>query len=84
MWGQSEISYYCFCAWCESRELGGFEIFLCNHIDRNLLLKQSRIRILSNINDGAPLRKQSAALTRLTVSARKLDHRPPTGFQMRI
>ena len=43
MWGQPKISSCCLCVWCKSKELGG--------------LGRASFRILSNINDGATLRK---------------------------
>ena len=42
-------------------------------------------RILPNINDGAPVQKRlNNGLNTMFVSAEKLHHRPPIGFQMRI
>ena len=65
-WGQSKISSYCFCFWCEPRESGGkgSSRFPCvtpvveNSLDRVIL------GIPSNIKDGAPVRKQPKGLTR--------------------
>ena len=45
------------------RSQGEFKILLCSPSGGNLLLRQSRIRILLNIGDGALLRKQPTALT---------------------
>ena len=67
MWGQPMISSCSLCVRCESRELGGEagEFKTVNTSGRELLhrlsfsyrklLDKVAFRILSNINDGAPL-----------------------------
>ena len=67
MWGQSKISSYCFCVWCKSRELGsrGSSRFSCvTPVLETFYSDRVVFRILTNINDGALLQKQSMALTR--------------------
>ena len=67
MWGQSKISSYCFCVWCKSRELGsrGSSRFPCvTPVLETFYSDRVVFRILTNINDGALLQKQSMALTR--------------------
>ena len=65
-WGQCKFSFYCSCVWCESRKSGGkgSSRFPCV----NPMVETSSHRVTfrnpSNINDGAPLRKQSTGLTR--------------------
>ena len=66
-WGQSKISSYCvFCLWCKSRELGGRGSSRFPSVTPIVETSSGRntFRILSNINDGAPLRKQTTDLTR--------------------
>ena len=66
-WGQSKISCSCICVWCESRELGRRRSsrFLCiTRVVESFFSDRVTFRIPSNINDGAPLEKQSTALTR--------------------
>ena len=77
-WGQSKISPYCFCVWCESKEFGsrGSSRFPCVTAVLETSSDRVRFRISSNINGGDPLRKQPTGLTHLLL--------PPTGFQMQI
>ena len=66
-WGHSKISYSCVCVWCESGELGcnRSSIFPCvTPVVETFSSDKATFRIPSNINDGAPLRKQPTALTR--------------------
>ena len=63
---QSEISSYCFCVWCESRELGGrvSSRYPCvTRLVKTFSPDRVALRTLSNIHDGTPLRKQPTALT---------------------
>ena len=86
MWGQSKISYSCIRVWCVSEELGHRRSsrFPCvTPVVKTFPSDQVTFRILSNINDRAPLRKQPAALTRW-LFGKKLHHRPPTEFQIGI
>ena len=74
--GESKISSSCFCVWCKSKELGGWgspglpclnqvgKSFVRPTSNYNKLLGRVAFRILSNIHDGALLRKQPTALTR--------------------
>ena len=73
MWGKPKISFCCLCVWCKSKELGGkggggwgeYKILNTNggkllrrfSSSYRKLLDRVAFRILSNINDGAPLRK---------------------------
>ena len=87
MWGHSNISSYCSCVWCESRESGGIvsSKFLCITPVAENSSEKVTFRILPNINDGAPVQKRlNNGLNTLFVSTEKLHHRPPIGFQMRI
>ena len=84
---QYNISSYCSCVWCESRESRsrGSLRFPC--VTQMVETSSHRVtfRNPSNIKDGDPLRKQSTGLTNLfTVSAEKLHHRPLALFQIWI
>ena len=73
MWGKPKISFCCLRVWCKSKELGGKgeggwgECKILNTNGGKLLrrfsssyrklLDRVAFSILSNINDGAPLRK---------------------------
>ena len=67
MWGQPKISSCCLCVWCKSKELGGrgstrsptsmVESFSVDFLPAIESYWTVAFRILSNINDGAPLRK---------------------------
>ena len=59
--GQSKVSSYCLCIWCESRELGsrGSSRFSCV----TPVVEAFSFRILANISDGVPLQKQPMTLT---------------------
>ena len=59
MWDQSKISSYCFCVWCESRELGGrgSSRFPCIVPVVETSSDRVTFAILPNINDGAPRQK---------------------------
>ena len=63
-WSQSKISLL-FCVWFESRELGsrGSSRFFCVTPVVETFSDRVTFRILPNISDGAPLRKQPAVLT---------------------
>ena len=57
----------CICVWCESGELGrrrSSRIPCVTRVMETFPLDRVTFRISSNINDGAPLRKQPTALTR--------------------
>ena len=64
-WGQYKISSYSFCVWCESRKSGGIESsrFSCVISVVGTASDRLTFRIPSNMNDGAPLRKQPMSLT---------------------
>ena len=65
-WGQSKILYSCICVWCESGKLGRRRSsrFPCvTVVVETFSSDRVTFRIPSNINDGAPLRKQSTTLT---------------------
>ena len=66
IWCQSKISTYCFCVWCELRELGGGGSSRFPCVTPVVETSSGRVafRIPSNINDGAPLQKQPTGLTR--------------------
>ena len=83
-WGQPKISSYCFCVWCESRELGGrgSSRFPC----ATPVVETCK---LSHVNSVRYQRRSSSAktangLNMFTASAKKLHRRHPTRFQMRI
>ena len=67
MWGQPKTSSCCLCVWCKSKELGGrgstrsptsmVESFSVDFLPAIESYWTVAFRILSNINDGAPLRK---------------------------
>ena len=65
-WGHSKISCSCFCVWCESRELGSRECSRFHLVFPVAKISSDRVtlKILSNINDGAPLQKQLMRLRR--------------------
>ena len=65
--GQSKISSFYICVWCEAGELGGRRRsrFPCVASEVETFdSDRVAFRIPSNINDGAPQRKQPATLTR--------------------
>ena len=72
MWGQPKISSCCLCVWCKSKELGGrgstrsptsmVESFSVDFLPAIESYWTVAFRILSNINDGAPLRKYAERL----------------------
>ena len=66
-WDQSKISHSCICVWCESGELGrrrSSRSSCVTPVVETISSDRVTIRIPSNINNGAPLRKQPKALTR--------------------
>ena len=65
-WGQSKISSYFICIWCESEELRGRKSsrFPCvTLVVETFSSDWVEFRTPSNINDGAHLRKQPTVLT---------------------
>ena len=64
-WGQYKISSYCSCVWCESRESEGRGSLRFPCVTPVVETSSHRVtfRNLSNINNGAPLQKQSTGLT---------------------
>ena len=79
--GQSKILYSCICVCCESGELGRRRSsrFLCvTPVVETFSSDRVTFRIPSNINDGAPLRKQPTTLTRRLFPQKKspTDLRP--------
>ena len=68
-WGQSKISSYCFCVWCESIESGGRGSSRFPYV--TLVIETSSdlvtFRIPSNINDGASVSKQPTGITQLVI-----------------
>ena len=85
-WDQSKILSYCFCVWCESRELGsrGSSRLPCVTPVVEAFSDRVTFRNPSNMNNRAPLRKQPTGLTRWLFPEKKLHRRPPTRFQMWI
>ena len=85
-WGQSKISSYCFCVWCESGELRGrgSPRFPCV---TPMVESFSSDRVAFGISSNMTMElhcKTANDLNTLTVFVKKLYHRLPTGFQMRI
>ena len=76
-WGQSKILFYCFCFWCESRELGGREssMFPCVTPVVKTFSERITFKILSK-----SCAKTANALNTLIVSTEKLHCRPSTRF----
>ena len=68
-WGQSKISSYCFCVWCESIESGGRGSLRFPYV--TLVIETSSdivtFGIPSNINDGASVSKQPTGITQLVI-----------------
>ena len=67
MRGHSKISYSGICVWSKSGELGrrrSSRILCVTPMVESFSSGRVAFRILSNINDGAPLRKQPTVLTR--------------------
>ena len=67
MWDQFKITSYCFCVWCESREIGGrgSSTFPCvTQVLETSTLDRATLRILPNNNNEVPLQKQAMVLTR--------------------
>ena len=66
-WGQAKVSSSYICVWCESGELGrrrSLRFSCVTPVVETFSSYRVTFRIPSNINDGAPLRKQPTALTR--------------------
>ena len=67
MWDQFKITSYCFCVWCESREIGGrgSSTFPCvTQVLETSTLDRATLRTLPNNNNEVPLQKQAMVLTR--------------------
>ena len=85
--GQFTILSYCIWVWYESGELGGRRSLRFPCVSSAVEVFSSEkvaFRNPSNINDAAPLRRESTALTCRLFPERKLHQRLPTGFQTRI
>ena len=88
-WGRGSVHdlSYCNCVWYESGELGGRRSlrFPCvSSVVEVFSSEKVAFRNPSNINDAAPLRRESTALTCRLFPEKKLHQRLPTGFQTRI
>ena len=80
-WDQSKISSSCICVWCESGELGcrrNSRLPCVNPMVKIFSSDRVTFRILSNINNKAPLQKQPTALTSrmLLQKSSTTDHIP--------
>ena len=70
--GQPKISSHCFCVWCESTEPGssGISRFPCVTLVVETSSDRVKLRIPSNINDGAPAWKQPRGLTHVCLRSK--------------